>query len=93
VVPIINQIKTELNEGSSEIIQSSKDKQLIVFHDDRSSNPTHSLLSKDHFSNVSNLKPLLSTSTNGIGFERSSRTNSLPSPQMGSPSTNSMLGR
>jgi len=52
VVPIINQIKTELNTGSSEIIQSSKDKQLIVFHDDHSSDPTHSMLSKDHFSNV-----------------------------------------
>jgi len=52
VVPIINQIKTELNTGSSEIIQSSKDKQLIVFHDDRSTDPTHSMLSKDHFSNV-----------------------------------------
>jgi hypothetical protein len=93
VVPIINQIKTELNEGSSEIIQSSKDKQLIVFHDDHSSNPTHSMLSKDHFSNVSNIKPLLSTSTNGIGLERSSRTNSLSSPQMGRPSTHPMLGR
>jgi len=53
VVPIINQIKTELNTGSSEVIQSSKDKQLIVFHDDHSSDPTHSMLSKDHFSNVS----------------------------------------
>jgi Heterokaryon incompatibility protein Het-C len=52
IVPIINQIKTELNTGSSEIIQSSKDKQLIVFHDDHSSDPTHSMLSKDHFSNV-----------------------------------------
>lgn len=55
VLPIINQIKTELNTGSSEIIQSSKDKQLIVFHDDRSSDPTHSMLSKDHFSNVSHV--------------------------------------
>jgi len=53
VLPIINQIKTELNTGSSEIIQSSKDKQLIVFHDDYSTDPTHSMLSKDHFSNVS----------------------------------------
>jgi hypothetical protein len=53
VLPIINQIKTELNTGSSEIIQSSKDKQLIVFHDDHSTDPTHSMLSKDHFSNVS----------------------------------------
>jgi hypothetical protein len=53
VLPIITQIKSELNTGSSEIIQSSKDKQLIVFHDDNSSDPTHSMLSKDHFSNVS----------------------------------------
>lgn len=53
VVPLIDQIKTELNEGSSEVIQSSKDKQLIVFHDDESTDPTHSMLSKDHFSNVS----------------------------------------
>ncbi|KAG0651633.1 hypothetical protein D0Z07_2128 [Hyphodiscus hymeniophilus] len=54
VLPIINQIKTELNTGSSEIIQSSKDKQLIVFHDDHSTDPTHSMLSKDHFSNILN---------------------------------------
>ena len=54
VVPIINQVKTELNTGSSEIIQSSKDKQLIVFHDNNSTDPTHSMLSKDHFSNVLN---------------------------------------
>lgn len=55
VLPIISQIKTELNTGSSEVIQSSKDKQLIVFHDDHSTDPTHSMLSKDHFSNVSTL--------------------------------------
>ena len=54
VVPIIKQVKTELNTGSSEIIQSSKDKQLIVFHNDSSTDPTHSMLSKDHFSNVLN---------------------------------------
>lgn len=53
ILPIISQIKTELNTGSSEIIQSSKDKQLIVFNDHNSSDPTHSMLSKDHFSNVS----------------------------------------
>ena len=54
VLPVINQVKTELNTGSSEIIQSSKEKQLIVFHDDYSSDPTHSMLSKDHFSNILN---------------------------------------
>jgi hypothetical protein len=58
VLPIINQIKTELNTGSSEVIESSKDKQLIVFHDDHSSDPTHSMLSKDHFSNVSVLSSM-----------------------------------
>jgi hypothetical protein len=56
VLPIISQIKSELNTGSSEIIQSSKDKQLIVFHDNNSSDPTHSMLSKDHFSNVSSTR-------------------------------------
>lgn len=54
ILPIINQVKTELRTGSSEIIQSSNDKQLIVFHDDYSTDPTHSMLSKDHFSNVLN---------------------------------------
>ncbi|KAL8718663.1 MAG: hypothetical protein Q9225_004229 [Loekoesia sp. 1 TL-2023] len=54
VLPIISQVKVELNTGSSEIIQSSKEKQLIVFRDDYSSDPTHSMLSKDHFSNILN---------------------------------------
>jgi Heterokaryon incompatibility protein Het-C len=54
VVPIINQVKAELNTGSSEIIQSSVAQQHIVFRDDNSSDPTHSMLSKDHFSNVLN---------------------------------------
>lgn len=54
VLPIINQVKTELNTGSSEIIQSSKDKQLVVWLDDNSTDPTHSMLSKDHFSNILN---------------------------------------
>ena len=52
VLPIINQVKNELNTGSSEVIQSSKDKQLIVFNEHDCSDPTHSMLSKDHFSNV-----------------------------------------
>jgi hypothetical protein len=54
MLPVINQLKTELNQGSSEIIQSSQDKQLNVFHDDRCTDPTHSMLSKDHFSDVLN---------------------------------------
>lgn len=54
IVPLIGQLKTELNQGSSEVIASSKDKQFIVFNDDYSTDPTHSMLSKDHFSNVLN---------------------------------------
>lgn len=53
VLPIITQIKKELETGSSEVIQSSKAQQLNVFYDDRSTDPTHSMLSKDHFTNVS----------------------------------------
>jgi hypothetical protein len=51
VLPIINQVKTELSTGSSEVIQSSLKEQHIVFSDDRCSDPTHSMLSKDHFTN------------------------------------------
>lgn len=54
VLPIIQQVKAELQTGSSEVIQSSKEQQLIVFNDDSCSDPTHSMLSKDHFSNVLN---------------------------------------
>lgn len=54
VLPIIKQVKSELETGSSEVIQSSREQQHIVFNDDSCSNPTHSMLSKDHFSNVLN---------------------------------------
>ena len=53
MVPLIHQIRNELKTGSEEIIESSEREQHIVFNDDRSTNPTHSMLSKDHFSNVS----------------------------------------
>lgn len=43
VLPIISQLKEELATGSSEIIQSSNDKQHIVFNDDDCSDPTHSM--------------------------------------------------
>ncbi|KAF3931050.1 hypothetical protein ABW20_dc0104514 [Dactylellina cionopaga] len=54
VVPVIRQVKNELRTGSSEIIESSQKEQHIVFNDDSSTDPTHSMLSKDHFSNVLN---------------------------------------
>lgn len=53
IVPLIDQIKSELKTGSEEIIASSESEQHIVFNDDDCSDPTHSMLSKDHFSNVS----------------------------------------
>lgn len=52
VVPILQQVKNELRTGSAEIISSSEAEQHVVFDDDRSTDPTHSMLSKDHFSNV-----------------------------------------
>ncbi|KAF9774953.1 hypothetical protein IL306_006952 [Fusarium sp. DS 682] len=54
IVPLIQQIRNELKTGSDEIIASSEREQHIVFNDDDSSNPTHSMLSKDHFSNILN---------------------------------------
>ncbi|KAE9978911.1 hypothetical protein BLS_000185 [Venturia inaequalis] len=54
VLPLIKQIKAELSTGSSEVIASSREKQLVVFRDDESTDPTHSMISKDHFSNVLN---------------------------------------
>lgn len=54
VVPILQQVKNELRTGSSEIIESSKNEQHIVFSDDLCTDPTHSMLSKDHFSNILN---------------------------------------
>ena len=52
IIPVIDQVKNELATGATEIIESSKNEQLIVFHDDSCTDPTHSMLSKDHFSNV-----------------------------------------
>ncbi|KAI1749605.1 NIMA-interacting protein tinc [Xylaria castorea] len=54
VLPIISQVKNELATGSNEIIASSENEQHIVFNDDECTDPTHSMLSKDHFSNILN---------------------------------------
>ena len=53
VVPVIDQIKNELATGATEIIASSNNEQHNIFQDDSCSDPTHSMLSKDHFTNVS----------------------------------------
>jgi len=54
ILPVIKQASAELKTGSSEVIASSEAQQHVVFDDDNSSNPTHSMLSKDHFTNLLN---------------------------------------
>jgi hypothetical protein len=44
VLPIIKQVKAELATGSSEVIQSSRDKQHIVFSNDNCSDVSHASL-------------------------------------------------
>ena len=70
VVPLIHQIRNELRTGSEEVVQSSEQEQHVVFNDDRSTDPTHSMLSKDHFSNVGWLKSLYRSETNAADPER-----------------------
>jgi hypothetical protein len=52
--PIINQVSKVLKDGSSGIITASSKSQLEPWENPRCSDPTHSMLSKDHFTNVLN---------------------------------------
>ena len=52
--PIIQQAHLELKVGSSEVLDSAKNHQFEVWTNPYSTDPTHSMLSKDHFSNVLN---------------------------------------
>lgn len=54
VRPIINQVSKVLKEGSSGLIASSANQQLEPWTNPRCDNPTHSMLSKDHFTNILN---------------------------------------
>ncbi|KAL2021422.1 hypothetical protein VTK56DRAFT_7175 [Thermocarpiscus australiensis] len=54
VIPLIDQVKNELATGASEIIESSNSEQHNVFEDDDCTDPTHSMLAKDHFTNILN---------------------------------------
>lgn len=54
VQPIIKQVSQVLKDGSSNIISSSAKSQLEPWTNPRCDNPTHSMLSKDHFTNVLN---------------------------------------
>lgn len=52
--PIITQVTKVLKQSSSTVIDASANSQLEPWKDPRCSNPTHSMLSKDHFTNVLN---------------------------------------
>ena len=52
--PIINQVSKVLKDGSSGIIDASAKSQLEPWENPRCSDPTHSMLSKDHFTNILN---------------------------------------
>ncbi|KAJ5050984.1 uncharacterized protein L3040_002851 [Drepanopeziza brunnea f. sp. 'multigermtubi'] len=54
VTPIIAQARVELKSGSEGVLKSSEKGQYEVFENDNFTDPTHSMLSKDHFSNVLN---------------------------------------
>ncbi|PBP26739.1 heterokaryon incompatibility protein Het-C [Diplocarpon rosae] len=54
VTPIIAQARLELKSTSEGVLKSSEKGQYEVFENDNSTDPTHSMLSKDHFSNVLN---------------------------------------
>lgn len=54
VKPIIAQARVELKSSSEGVLKSSLKGQYEVFENESCSDPTHSMLSKDHFSNVLN---------------------------------------
>jgi hypothetical protein len=47
-------VSNALKDGSSGVITASANSQLEPWTNPRSSDPTHSMLSKDHFTNVLN---------------------------------------
>ncbi|KAJ4306687.1 hypothetical protein N0V88_000051 [Collariella sp. IMI 366227] len=54
VRPIINSISETLKEGSTTLVETSANQQFEPWTNPRCDNPTHSMLSKDHFTNVLN---------------------------------------
>jgi Heterokaryon incompatibility protein Het-C len=52
--PIIKQVSKTLKDGSSGIITASANSQLEPWRNPNCSDPTHSMLSKDHFTNILN---------------------------------------
>jgi len=54
VKPIIATASNALKTGSGTVVSASAKQQYLVWDDPTSSDPTHSMLSKDHFSNILN---------------------------------------
>jgi hypothetical protein len=54
VLPIIKTASAQLKTGSAAVLESSAKHQFDVWNNPNSTDPTHSMLSKDHFSNVLN---------------------------------------
>jgi len=54
IMPIIQAVSKQLKEGSSAVIDSAAKHQFEVWTNPHSTDPTHSMLSKDHFSNILN---------------------------------------
>ncbi|KAK2772363.1 heterokaryon incompatibility protein het-c [Colletotrichum kahawae] len=54
VRPIINQVSKVLKDGSSTVISASSNSQLEPWKNPSCDDPTHSMLSKDHFTNILN---------------------------------------
>lgn len=52
--PIIDAVSKSLKEGSSTVVEASANSQFEPWLDPHCSDPTHSMLSKDHFSNLLN---------------------------------------
>ncbi|KAK1056118.1 hypothetical protein LTR74_015150 [Friedmanniomyces endolithicus] len=52
--PIIAAASNALKDGSGAVVSASRRQQYLIWEDPTSSDPTHSLLSKDHFSNILN---------------------------------------
>lgn len=54
IKPVIASASNALKQGSGSVINSSAHQQYLVWTDPTSTDPTHSMLSKDHFSNILN---------------------------------------
>jgi hypothetical protein len=54
IMPIINSASASLKQGSSTVLESAAKHQFEVWTNPQSTDPTHSMLSKDHFSNILN---------------------------------------